>query len=87
MGIEYVEVAGDKAAMAEWIGPGWEDLPLRCTPDRACNAEIVLMLGMHWPAMARAMGIVQRQMIGRCPCLLLAFGEAAKAFVRLPAGH
>ena len=30
VGIEYVEVAGDKAAMAEWIGPGWEDLPLRC---------------------------------------------------------
>lgn len=30
VGIEYVEVAGDKAAMADWIGPGWEDLPLRC---------------------------------------------------------
>lgn len=29
-GFEYVEVAGDKAAMAEWIGEGVDDLPLRC---------------------------------------------------------
>jgi len=29
VGIEYVEVAGDKAAMADWIGPGSQDLPLR----------------------------------------------------------
>ena len=29
-GIEYVEVAGDKAAMADWIGSGSEFLPLKC---------------------------------------------------------
>ena len=42
VGIEYVEVAGDKAAMAEWIGPGWEDLPLRCVPDQPCASKSVL---------------------------------------------
>jgi hypothetical protein len=29
VGVEYIEVAGDKAAMADWIGPGSETLPLR----------------------------------------------------------
>ncbi len=30
VGFDYVEVAGDKAAMADWIGPGSETLPLKC---------------------------------------------------------
>lgn len=41
-GIEFVEVAGDKAAMGDWIGPGWESLPLKCALLPASVSHAVL---------------------------------------------
>ncbi len=40
LGFEYVEVEGDKSAMAEWIGAGVDELPLRRVSWSPCIANV-----------------------------------------------
>lgn len=40
LGFEYVEVEGDKSAMAEWIGAGVDELPLRRVSWSPCSANV-----------------------------------------------